>query len=87
MNTAIRGPFLGRGLDGPLMDTCPTRPSWLLPHTRPLPHLTVNLHNDVVDGNVDELDKEPNEAHDEKAYCCSKGNLLKLCREKQTTEC
>lgn len=45
-----------------------------------------NLHNDVVDGNVDEFDKEPNEPHDEKAYCRGKGNSLKLCREKQQTE-
>ena len=45
-----------------------------------------NLHNDVVDGNVDEFDKEPNEPHDEKAYCRGKGNSLKLCKEKQQTE-
>lgn len=36
-------------------------------------------HNDVVDGYMDELDKEPNEAHDRKANCCCKSNLLKFC--------
>lgn len=55
----------------------------LCSHDAPLPPLTMHLHNNVVDGNVDELDKEPNETHDEKAYCRGKGNSLKLCREKQ----
>lgn len=37
-----------------------------------------DLHNDVVDGNVDQLDKESNEAHDSKAYGRSNSDLLKL---------
>ena len=32
---------------------------------------------------MDELDKEPDEAHDEEAYCGGKGNSLELCRGKQ----
>ena len=35
-------------------------------------------HDDVVDGYMDELDKEPNEAHDRKANCRRKSNLLKF---------
>ena len=34
--------------------------------------------NDVVDGNVDELDEESNESHESKANGCSNGNLLEL---------
>lgn len=37
-----------------------------------------NLHNDVVNGDVDELDEEPNEAHDGETDRCGHGNLLKL---------
>lgn len=37
------------------------------------------LHNDVVNGDVDELDKEANETHDCKTNRCGHGNLLKLC--------
>ncbi len=36
------------------------------------------LHNDVVDGDVDEFDKESNEAHDGESNCCCHGNLLEL---------
>lgn len=36
------------------------------------------LHNDVVDGDVDEFDKESNEAHDGKSNCCCHGNLLEF---------
>ena len=39
-----------------------------------------NLHNDVVDGNVDQFDKETDEAHDGKSNSCCHGNLLKLCK-------
>ena len=35
-------------------------------------------HDDVVDGYMDELDKEPNEAHDRKPNCRRKSNLLKF---------
>jgi hypothetical protein len=38
----------------------------------------VYLHNDVVDGNVDEFDKESDESHDTKSYGRCYGNLLKL---------
>lgn len=37
------------------------------------------LHNDVVDGDVDEFDKESNEAHDGKANCCCHGDFLEFC--------
>lgn len=37
-----------------------------------------NLHDDVVNGNVDQLDKEANEAHDGKPNCRSHGDLLKF---------
>ena len=37
------------------------------------------LHNDVVDGDVNQLDEKPNEAHDCKTNCCCHGNLLELC--------
>lgn len=35
-------------------------------------------HNDVVDGDVNELDKETDETHDGKPNCCGHSNLLKL---------
>lgn len=35
-------------------------------------------NNDVVDGDVDEFDKESNEAHDGKSNCCCHGNLLEF---------
>lgn len=38
-----------------------------------------DLHNDVVDWDVNKLDKEANEAHDGESDCCGKGNFLKLC--------
>lgn len=37
------------------------------------------LHNDVVDGNVDEFDKEANESHDGKTDSCGHGNFLEFC--------
>lgn len=43
------------------------------------------LHNDVVNGDVDELDEEPNKAHDCKTNRCCHGNLLKLCKDKNYT--
>lgn len=36
------------------------------------------LHNDVVDGDVDEFDKESNEAHNGKSNRCCHGNLLEF---------
>lgn len=36
------------------------------------------LHNDVVDGDVDELDKEPNEAHNGKPNRRCHGDLLEF---------
>lgn len=38
----------------------------------------VYLHNDVVDGDVNELDKETNESHDGKPNRCGHCNLLKF---------
>ena len=35
-------------------------------------------HNDVVDGDVDEFDKESNKAHDRKTNGCCKSYLLKF---------
>jgi hypothetical protein len=40
-----------------------------------------NLHNDVVDGNVDELDEEANEAHQAETNSCGHGNLLEFCKK------
>lgn len=39
------------------------------------------LHNDVVDGDVNEFDEETNETHDSKPNRCSHGNLLEFCRK------
>lgn len=36
------------------------------------------LYNDVVDGNMNQFDKETNESHDSEANSCGKGNLLEL---------
>ena len=45
--------------------------------------VSVNFHsscsnNDVVDGDVDEFDKESNESHESKSNSCSNSNLLEL---------
>ena len=42
-----------------------------------LPYICL-LYYDVVDGNVDEFDKKPNESHDGKTNGCSKGYFLKF---------
>ena len=42
-----------------------------------------HLHNNVVDGDVDQLDKETNEAHDGKANGSGHSNLLELCTGKK----
>lgn len=38
-----------------------------------------NLHNDVVDGNVDEFDEESDESHYAEANSSGNSNLLELC--------
>ena len=38
----------------------------------------VNLHNDVVDGYMNELDEEPDEAHDGEADCSGQRDFLEL---------
>lgn len=38
----------------------------------------VNVHNDVVDWNVNQFDEETDESHDGKANCRCNGNLLEL---------
>lgn len=43
----------------------------------------VYLHNDIVDGDMDQFDKETNKSHYRKAYCCCHGNLLELCKTKR----
>ena len=40
--------------------------------------MTLCSDNDVVDGDVDELDKEPNEAHEAKPDGRGDGDLLEL---------
>ena len=37
-----------------------------------------NIHDDVVDWDVNQLDEKPNEAHDGKPDSCGHGNLLEL---------
>ena len=39
-----------------------------------------NLHNDVVDGNMDEFDEETDEFHDGRSNGCCHDNLLELCK-------
>ena len=41
-------------------------------------HYGIYLHNNVVDRDVNELDKKSNESHDGKANSCGHGNLLEL---------
>ncbi len=45
--------------------------------------LLINLHDNVVDGNVNEFYKETDEAHDCKAHSCCQGNLLELWQEEE----
>ena len=42
---------------------------------------TNHLHNDVIDGDVDEFDKEANESHDGKADGGGESDFLKLYRK------
>ena len=46
--------------------------------------LMAYLHNDIVDGNMNELDEEANESHDGKTDGCGNGDLLELCNLKYT---
>ena len=39
---------------------------------------SLNLHNDVVDGNVDQLNEETNETHDGESNGSGHGDLLEL---------
>ena len=41
--------------------------------------VVASLHNDVVDGDVDQLDEEANEAHHREADSSGNRNLLQLC--------
>ena len=50
-------------------------------------HRNIYLHNDVVDGDVNELHKKPDEAHNGESYRCRHGNLLKLWEEDNPTHC
>ena len=48
-----------------------------LPHVQQLSTFS-NLHQYVVDGDMNELHKETNEAHDGEPQCCCQGDLLEL---------
>jgi hypothetical protein len=45
----------------------------------------MNVHDDVVDGNVDQLDKKADEAHEDEAHADSLGDLDEFwaCRAKK----
>jgi hypothetical protein len=43
-----------------------------------IPIFRLSSDNDVVDGNVDQLDEESDEAHDGETDGCGYGNLLEL---------
>lgn len=43
-----------------------------------LPLQDLTAHNDIVDGDVDEFDKETDETHDGKSNSCCHGDLLEL---------
>lgn len=45
-----------------------------------------DLHNDVVDGDVNELHKEPDKTHHSKPYCCCQGDALELCMREDVTD-
>lgn len=38
----------------------------------------LRTHNDIIDGDMNELDKEPNEAHNPESNRRGHGNLLEL---------
>lgn len=46
----------------------------------------IYLHNDVIDGNVNQFDEESNEAHYTKANSSGDRNLLKFCRKRKTKQ-
>ena len=41
-------------------------------------HIELRSDNDVVDGDVNQLDEEPDESHESESNRCSDGNLLEL---------
>lgn len=43
----------------------------------------IYLHNNVVDWDMDQFDKEANKSHYCKAYCCCHCNLLELCKNRK----
>ena len=43
-----------------------------------------NIHNNIVDRDVDQLHKISNKSHDEETDCYCQGNLLKLYSKKYT---
>ena len=49
-------------------------------------YMLLGPNNDVVDGDVDELDKEPNEAHEAKPYGRGNGDLLEFFPERLNQE-
>ena len=48
------------------------------PKTEKTSKCQLGSNNDVVDWNVNELDKVPNESHDGKSNSCGNSNFLKL---------
>ena len=42
---------------------------------------TSYLHNDVVDGNMNEFDKKSDESHDSKTNCCGNSDFLEFCKK------
>ena len=52
---------------------------WFDPHAHA--QQCSDLHQDVVDGDVNELHKVADEPHDGKPHCCCQGDLLELCRD------
>lgn len=39
------------------------------------------LHNDVIDWDMDQLDKESNKTHDSESNSCGHCNLLEFCKK------
>lgn len=42
-----------------------------------------NIHNDIIDGNVNQFDKKPNESHNCKANSSCHSNFLKFCSKQK----
>lgn len=47
-------------------------------HTQQRRQILLDLHKDVVDGDMDQLDDEANDAHDEEAHGNGLGDLEEL---------